>query len=127
MRIGPRIWLTAAFCLAGSALAVHDGRSADAPAQAGLQIQTVDIDANQDSPTACIVFSEALARQSAMPLDGFFTAEPAAKLTIAADGSKACLSGFDFGVAYTVSVKSGLPGVAHALAGDSKLHILMPN
>jgi hypothetical protein len=126
MRVLLAVWLWA--------LAVTISPAAPAPPQAGpgpaampLDVLSYDLAANQDTPELCFHLSQTVMRQPGMPLESFVAAEPAVKLIARPRNTALCVTGFDFGVTYAVTLKAGLPGVAGALAKDTQIHVQVPH
>ena len=92
-----------------------------------LEVLGYDLAANQDKPELCFVLSESIARRPSTPLETFVAVEPAATLAAIPRKDRLCVTGLIFGSAYTISLKSGLPGVSSTLAKDVQFRIEVPN
>lgn len=92
-----------------------------------LDIRGYDLAANQDQPVLCFTLSQTVARRPDQPLETFIGVDPAAKLDAVPRNNRLCLTGFSFGGAYTVTLKTGLPGVSSPLAKDAQFRVQVPN
>jgi uncharacterized protein YfaS (alpha-2-macroglobulin family) len=92
-----------------------------------VEVLRYDLAANQDTPELCFVLSESVARRPATPLESFVTIDPAITLSATPRNDRLCLTGFSFGSGYTVTLRSGLPGIAGQLAKDSQFRVDIPN
>jgi uncharacterized protein YfaS (alpha-2-macroglobulin family) len=99
------------------------------PAVSPTQVEVLryDLAANQDTPELCFVLSQSVARRPATPLESFITTDPAISLSATPRNDRLCLTGFNFGNDYTISLKAGLPGIAGQLAKDSQFRVDIPN
>jgi hypothetical protein len=126
------VWLWA-LCFTIIMAQVHRVAAASAGAGAGpgigsgLEVLKYQLAANQDSPELCFLLSQTIVRQPDAPLESFVAVEPAAKLSARPRNNTLCVTGFDFGLTYAVSLKSGLPGVSGTLPKDAQFRIQIPD
>jgi uncharacterized protein YfaS (alpha-2-macroglobulin family) len=92
-----------------------------------MEILGYDLAANQDRPAICFLLSQTVARPPGSPLESYVAVDPAITLTATPRNDRLCLDGFGFGIAYAITVKAGLPGVAGALPIDAKFRIMVPD
>ena len=93
----------------------------------GVEVSRYELAANQDTPELCFILSGSLARRPATPLESFVTTDPTVSLSATPRNDRLCLTGFTFGNDYTVTLKSGLPGVGGPMAKDAQFRITIPN
>ncbi len=115
----------ALLCLLPIAVAHGANKTPDAPTP--LVVRAFDLAANQDQPVLCFTLSQTVARRPDMPLESFIGAEPETKLSAVPRNNRLCVTGFTFGDSYTITLKSGLPGVSGVLAADAVFRIQIPN
>jgi len=92
-----------------------------------LEVLKYDLAANQDVPELCFHLSETVARRLDAPLESLVGVEPAVPLSATPRNERLCLTGFNFGAAYTITLRAGLPGVSGVLAKDTQFRVEIPN
>ena len=108
-------------------IAVAHGANKAPEAATPLAVRAFDLAANQDQPVLCFTLSQTVARRPDMPLESFIGTTPETKLSAVPRNNRLCVTGFTFGDSYTVTLKSGLPGVSGVLAADIQYPIQIPN
>lgn len=108
-------------------IAVAHGANKAPDAAVPLVVRAFDLAANQDQPVLCFTLSQTVARRPDMPLESFIGADAETKLSAVPRNNRLCVTGFTFGDSYTITLKSGLPGVSGVLAGDVQYRIQIPN
>lgn len=98
-----------------------DARIAALRQKVGLAVRSVRVDSDQTVPRACIRFSDALSVRKGIHFSDFVALEPAVpKAPVEARGDTLCIGGLAHGVAYTATLRQGLPGTdGMALKADS--------
>jgi len=94
-------------------------------AEHGFHIASHEVDAESESPRACIVFSDTLP-VSEPGLADFVTVDPPEGLSIEPEESQICIDGVKHGQRYTVRVRAGLPSAdGEALVSTAELSIFV--
>jgi uncharacterized protein YfaS (alpha-2-macroglobulin family) len=94
-------------------------------AEHGFHIASHEVDADSESPRACIVFSDALPI-SEPGLTNFVTVDPPEGLSIEPEESQICIDGVKHGQRYTVRVRAGLPSAdGETLVSTAELSIFV--
>jgi uncharacterized protein YfaS (alpha-2-macroglobulin family) len=130
MRVRSGIWLGAVCITIGMVLPHRPDSAAavsPAPAPVPLDVLNYELHANQDTPELCFRLSRTVLRQPDKPLESFVSTDPAARLSARPRNNFLCLSGFGFGVTYTVTLKAGLPGLTGTLGRDAQFRVQIPN
>src|SRR5689334_8485059 len=110
-----------------AAIAAPNPAAADNLPSLSLEVRSISLAANRDSPELCLGLSEAVGHRANTSLDSYITTDPAARLTVSARDRRLCISGLGFGTSYALTLKSGLPGSLHTLATDWRAQIAVPN
>ena len=79
-----------------------------------LRVVDLALDVERELPSACLVFTQTLARRLPLPVADYVSVEPAADIDIAARDNQICLNGVLHGGDYTVSLRPGLRGAEGA-------------
>lgn len=92
-----------------------------------FKVYEIDIPKRTDTGSACLVWTKPLLRKKDYSLENFISLTPDLKnLGVVAKGNRLCLNGLDFGAAYTLTVKKGLPGENdYKLETDATIDLLI--
>jgi uncharacterized protein YfaS (alpha-2-macroglobulin family) len=96
-----------------------------AVAEHGFHITTHEVDADSETPRACIVFSDPLPVTDP-GLTDFVTVDPSEGLSIEPETSQICIDGVKHGQRYTVRVRAGLPSVdGETLTSTAEINVFV--
>jgi len=109
--------------------AVTQAPDSDEDSPGDNKVEVIDdkgqyIDTDALNPTACLRFSDALDPEKQPQYSDFINVSPKTSLSARVNARALCLSGFDFGKDYQITVKTGLPALqAEPLARDEAVAI----
>ena len=92
-----------------------------------FKVYNIDIPERTDTGSACLVWTKPLLRKKGYSFENFISLTPDLKnLGVIAKGNRLCLNGLNFGAAYTLTVKKGLPGEDdYKLEADANIDLLI--
>ncbi len=80
------------------------------PANAATMFFTgLKLDTSASAPQACLTFSKPLSTSPSVHYEDFIRIDPAAKVSLQANGNRLCIGGLSFEKHYTVAIAQGLP------------------
>ncbi len=103
--------------------------STAATADSYFDVNDMQVLSDRDVPEVCFSFSVDLPTAREATLDDYVAVSPPFKAAVSPRGSQLCVSGFDFGKRYKVTLLAGLPskGKAEQLDGDRYYDIYVPD
>lgn len=85
-------------------------RLAAARRKIGLEIRNTRVDPDTEPPQACVYFSETLSQRRDVRFEDYLKLEPQVPVSVDKRSDTLCLTGFENGTNYTLTVLEGLPG-----------------
>ena len=81
----------------------------------------LEVDTSKDAGEACFVFTARLDDTGKIIYDDYIKLEPEAKVEVRAQGNRLCLTGLEFGVDYTATLRAGLRDGAGDPMGEEEV------
>lgn len=106
-------------------LALFSLQATGAFAQTYFDVNYMDVFNDRDVPEVCFEFTGELPKARDATLEDFVSVDPAIDVAVSTRGTQLCLSGFDFGGRYVVTLLTGLPGADGQLDGERVYDVLI--